>query len=771
MLTYGASLEEVPPVKEIILEVRMAYMELNHEAIALIENKNKVSIAFMYKGEDLSHVCGDARRICYRVFRKKIDDTSVHLTVNSIFQLPFCSTFPMAAPSLELYVMLESLSNLRKCVASARISLGRRCRSLSSLLSTNSYTLYLGTNSVTEAGSFMMSVRLGHTSVKAKSFSFYWSQELRSGLDEHKQGRNFPNFPTKAGEDARATLTILRQTRKTLFEHRVGAISVPVSRKPEFDLKGLTARIDELLVQMERDGVIVVPMITRLKAGTLKPRDCSTNRFASFFLDSHPYRILATTPIPFFSPDTVMKAMDTSIHERTSTHGFLGWDRCLSNTFDYLLDRAAFLDSTAPSKSGLCLASNTSLHKCVLSTCQAVSCASTYSFYSAQFAVQILEEAVFEPTAESVLIGALPFDSTQESTDLQKFEQADTDRGDHSSQKDGLDKKPVLPPVNHTHLREIRSSMDTWRHRCYFRRLPSEHPLQIFALFKRDQLFVSRQAIGQSRSGILLAILVLGDENVDVEEASKLYGVEIQTQRMINDAIVALKKRAAEGTTGKSKSTQRRSLTSLNTVLMTAVDYKGFRVVVLPLPESIPEVVAWPQPLSARVRHEVSFIETKLNICNLLKPVSSERHARDVTILLSVKNRGTDTMMLYRTCYALPLFSGKDVSGPRPSVSQRLRTVPFEYSADMEMALKNSQQLPPQMTAKPTQPDQTFQDAIVRSPFSRLYSPVDELVHFITRSYSRSYRENVEPVICGNSLPGRKAQRLGTIVKSVVLDE
>lgn len=49
-------------------------------------------------------------------------------------------------------------------------------------------------------------------------------------------------------------------------------------------------------------------------------------------------------------------------------------------------------------------ASNTSLHKCVLSTCQAVSCASTYSFYSAQFAVQILEEAVFEPTAESVLI-------------------------------------------------------------------------------------------------------------------------------------------------------------------------------------------------------------------------------------------------------------------------------------------------------------------------------------------------------------------------------
>lgn len=46
----------------------------------------------------------------------------------------------------------ENLSDLRKCVASARISLGRRCRSLSWLLRTNSYSLYLGTNSAREAG-------------------------------------------------------------------------------------------------------------------------------------------------------------------------------------------------------------------------------------------------------------------------------------------------------------------------------------------------------------------------------------------------------------------------------------------------------------------------------------------------------------------------------------------------------------------------------------------------------------------------------------------
>ena len=119
--------------------------------------------------------------------------------------------------------------------------------------------------------------------------------------------------------------------------------------------------------------------------------DCSAGRFTSFFLDSHPYRILSTTPIPFFSPDTVVRAMDGCICERTSTHGelrlphtsvslqivfrraccvlahlfirlstnanagFLGWDRCATNTFDYLLDRAALTGIPASVKSGICL--------------------------------------------------------------------------------------------------------------------------------------------------------------------------------------------------------------------------------------------------------------------------------------------------------------------------------------------------------------------------------------------------------------------------------
>lgn len=37
-------MEEVPPVKEIILEVKTAYATFNEEALALVENRKKVSL-------------------------------------------------------------------------------------------------------------------------------------------------------------------------------------------------------------------------------------------------------------------------------------------------------------------------------------------------------------------------------------------------------------------------------------------------------------------------------------------------------------------------------------------------------------------------------------------------------------------------------------------------------------------------------------------------------------------------------------------------------
>ena len=48
MLTYGAALEEVPPVKEIILEVRALHITFNKDALAHIENRKTVSPFFLY---------------------------------------------------------------------------------------------------------------------------------------------------------------------------------------------------------------------------------------------------------------------------------------------------------------------------------------------------------------------------------------------------------------------------------------------------------------------------------------------------------------------------------------------------------------------------------------------------------------------------------------------------------------------------------------------------------------------------------------------------
>lgn len=52
---------------------------------------------------------------------------------------------------------------------------------------------------------------------------------------------------------------------------------------------------------------------------------------------------------------------------------------------------------------------------------------------------------------------------------------------------------------------------------------------------------------------------------------------------------------------------------------------------------------------------EVSFLESKLNTYNLLRSVSSHNPPRDATVLLSLKSRGSDSMMLYRVSLLLYL--------------------------------------------------------------------------------------------------------------------
>lgn len=44
MLTYGAALEEVPPVKEIILVVKIAQMVFKREALIQVDNNKEVRL-------------------------------------------------------------------------------------------------------------------------------------------------------------------------------------------------------------------------------------------------------------------------------------------------------------------------------------------------------------------------------------------------------------------------------------------------------------------------------------------------------------------------------------------------------------------------------------------------------------------------------------------------------------------------------------------------------------------------------------------------------
>ncbi|PHJ20255.1 translation initiation factor eif3 subunit 135 [Cystoisospora suis] len=196
-----------------------------------------------------------------------------------------------------------------------------------------------------------------------------------------------------------------------------------------------------------------------------------------------------------------------------------------------------------------------------------------------------------------------------------------------------------------------------------FSLLPDDHPFGVFKLFKFDKMFMARSKNQKTASAAQLAVLVLGDETHDVEEASKLYGIEIQAQRLINDAIVELKRLGSLQGTGRPTESEKPDddatkveteyLTVLQANLMTAVDYKGFRVVVLPLPAAVPKILAWPQPFSSQISQEVSFVEQRLNIASLVKsqpggdsPCFAELAPK--TMLLSLNPSSDDSIVFYR---------------------------------------------------------------------------------------------------------------------------
>ncbi|CBZ50213.1 conserved hypothetical protein [Neospora caninum Liverpool] len=257
------------------------------------------------------------------------------------------------------------------------------------------------------------------------------------------------------------------------------------------------------------------------------------------------------------------------------------------------------------------------------------------------------------------------------------------------------------------------------------RLLPDNHPFSVFRLFKFDKMFMAKPRTEEASSGGQLAILVLGDEEHDIEEASKLYGIEIQAQNLMNDAIVELKRRGglqteANGDSARGVSTKRGlgrdSLTALQVHVMAAIDYKGFRVVVFALPATVPRLLNWPQPVASQLSEELAFVEQRLNLASLVKPQTWKGSFKTdevimKTVLLSLDPSSDDAVVFYRLCFAFPQmdsFSLEDEQQPRSSayvsqgkrrekICERIRCNAFVHARDIEMAIRH--QPPTQLSA------------------------------------------------------------------------
>ncbi|EPR58333.1 hypothetical protein TGGT1_298010 [Toxoplasma gondii GT1] len=355
--------------------------------------------------------------------------------------------------------------------------------------------------------------------------------------------------------------------------------------------------------------------------------------------------------------------------------------------------------------------------------------------------------------------------------------------------------------------------------------LPDNHPFNVFRLFKFDRMFMARSRTEASSCGCQLAILVLGDEEHDIEEASKLYGIEIQAQQVMNDAIVELKRRSGlqaetrehstkDGT--KKRHSERGPFTVLQVHLMTAIDYKGFRVVVFSLPATVPRLLNWPQPVSSQLSQELAFVEQRLNLASLVKPQTWKGSVKTdeilmKTVLLSLDPSDDDSVVFYRLCFAFPQMDNSSTEEEeqrqpsgyvsegrrRAKLCERIRCNAFVHARDFELAIRHqqvSQQshegrvctelLQVVKTAETGNASHlaglqrlsrgavisTYLDPLVHSPIVNMYAPDEVLMNFLLGHTPSGYKETGEPSIAG-PFPNSRARRLAGAVRTEILNK
>ncbi|KAL7066850.1 hypothetical protein ACR3K2_27100 [Cryptosporidium serpentis] len=274
------------------------------------------------------------------------------------------------------------------------------------------------------------------------------------------------------------------------------------------------------------------------------------------------------------------------------------------------------------------------------------------------------------------------FDVLESSDDIEKSEGKYYDNLNSNSALDlnEKDNTQTIPLYNSLKRRLVESIK-----RDLIKPLDPSHPFSALRLFEKDLVFIHYNTIGKG----LLGILVLGDEEICPEEASKIYTREITAHTSINEAIVHMKLQNAIRIYNSTNSCDDEleengkinedilytmennekpnpiltptnqeladilikgtdmyhdvvkdlfhpaiRLSRINPTLITSVDYCGFRMVIRPLPPFPFTLCDWPLPIQSIERNEVYRIERYLNISNMLHPTKMLHQYYHLPVLL-----------------------------------------------------------------------------------------------------------------------------------------
>ncbi|CRG96632.1 conserved Plasmodium protein, unknown function [Plasmodium gallinaceum] len=158
-----------------------------------------------------------------------------------------------------------------------------------------------------------------------------------------------------------------------------------------------------------------------------------------------------------------------------------------------------------------------------------------------------------------------------------------------------------------------------FNHNFKYEKIIGNNPLEIFKLFKNDEIYVTNDT-DVIREG-LIGILIFGDDKMDIDNAYKKYNSEIKAQQWINKGIAQVKIENLKELKKKFKqniNNERISLSILSFNLSTIVSYKGFKMYVMPSP-IFPLVITKLNEIEGNLKYELKLLEKLIPTYSLFK--------------------------------------------------------------------------------------------------------------------------------------------------------